>query len=44
MVLKLGSSRKSVPTETRRFTQKRWRYCKNCALQSLASSQKKYKR
>jgi len=31
-----------VLTGPRRFTQKRWRHCQKCVLQSLARSRKKY--
>ena len=33
--------RKSILTEPRRLTQKRWRYSQKCVLQSCASSQQK---
>jgi len=41
LILKLRPPRKSIPTETRRLIQKRWRYSQKCVLQSCARNHKK---
>jgi len=37
----MGPPRKSIPTETRPLTHKRWRYCKKSVLRRCARRQKK---